>query len=297
MKRTTLLAALGLACLVAVPSVAQARYQDEMNLYQYVRSRPTNLVDPKGLEPVPGGQGAGPVDTAQPPTSQRNYPENPVPVPSQAETEFWMDAFPLLSQCPQGMEDQCTRRTFSFGYTDPNLQTAAFAHNVKGGGSAYAVDSVAHMLATIGAELKSCQCIEELTIATHGGWMGQGGFNMPSQKYGDPNNIQMVSPNPRQKDTMKQWWPVFAFAQAIREVMCKPCSINIMSCEGGKGETARILSEVTGCSVTGSLGYTYLRADGTWSTGGDMGGDTVEYDPFLGPDRVFREGATGDTIW
>lgn len=48
MKRTAMLTLLGLACLVAVPSVAQARYQDGTNLYQYVRSQPTNMVDPKG---------------------------------------------------------------------------------------------------------------------------------------------------------------------------------------------------------------------------------------------------------
>jgi hypothetical protein len=49
MNRTTALALLGLACLMAVPNIAQARYRDGMNLYQYVRSNPIGHVDPSGL--------------------------------------------------------------------------------------------------------------------------------------------------------------------------------------------------------------------------------------------------------
>ena len=48
MKRTTALALLGLACLMAVPNVAHARYRDGMNLYQYVQSRPISATDPDG---------------------------------------------------------------------------------------------------------------------------------------------------------------------------------------------------------------------------------------------------------
>jgi len=50
MKRTTALALLGLGCLMAIPSMAHARYRDGMNLYQYVRSRPNVHLDPMGLE-------------------------------------------------------------------------------------------------------------------------------------------------------------------------------------------------------------------------------------------------------
>ena len=49
MKRTTALALLGLACLMAMPSIAQARYRDGMNLYQYVGSNPVAYTDPTGL--------------------------------------------------------------------------------------------------------------------------------------------------------------------------------------------------------------------------------------------------------
>ena len=49
MKRTNTLTLLILACLTAIPSIAQARYRDGMNLYEYVRSSPTNHVDPMGL--------------------------------------------------------------------------------------------------------------------------------------------------------------------------------------------------------------------------------------------------------
>jgi len=51
MKRTTFLILLGLACLMVAPSLAQARYRDEMNLYQYVQSAPTVMGDPLGLFP------------------------------------------------------------------------------------------------------------------------------------------------------------------------------------------------------------------------------------------------------
>ena len=49
MKRTSALALLGLACLMALPSIAHARYRAGMNLYQYVRSAPVQHVDPMGL--------------------------------------------------------------------------------------------------------------------------------------------------------------------------------------------------------------------------------------------------------
>ena len=49
MKRRITLALLGLACLMAMPSTAEARYADGMNLYEYVQSAPTGSVDPMGL--------------------------------------------------------------------------------------------------------------------------------------------------------------------------------------------------------------------------------------------------------
>jgi len=49
MKRTTALALVTLACLMAMPSIAQARYRDGMNLYQYVGSSPTSYTDASGL--------------------------------------------------------------------------------------------------------------------------------------------------------------------------------------------------------------------------------------------------------
>lgn len=51
MKKVTL-ALLGMACLMAMPSIAQARYRDGMNLYQYVASNPTRFGDPAGCEKV-----------------------------------------------------------------------------------------------------------------------------------------------------------------------------------------------------------------------------------------------------
>jgi len=49
MKRATVMVFLGLTCLMAMPAIAQARYRDGMNLYQYVGSAPVQEVDPMGL--------------------------------------------------------------------------------------------------------------------------------------------------------------------------------------------------------------------------------------------------------
>jgi len=54
MRRTTALALLGLACLMAMPSIAEARYRDGMNLYEYVQSRPTIGLDPEGTRVIYG---------------------------------------------------------------------------------------------------------------------------------------------------------------------------------------------------------------------------------------------------
>jgi hypothetical protein len=53
----TALALLGLASLMAMPSIAQARYRDGMNLYQYVGSNPTRYVDPQGTWKRVGNSG------------------------------------------------------------------------------------------------------------------------------------------------------------------------------------------------------------------------------------------------
>lgn len=49
MKRMTTLTLLALACLIAMPTIAEGRYRDGMNLYEYVQSRPTIANDPDGL--------------------------------------------------------------------------------------------------------------------------------------------------------------------------------------------------------------------------------------------------------
>jgi len=48
MRQRIALSAFALACFLALPSIAEARYRDGMNLYEYVRSGPVNYVDPPG---------------------------------------------------------------------------------------------------------------------------------------------------------------------------------------------------------------------------------------------------------
>ena len=67
MKRTTVLVLLALACLMAMPAIAQARYRDGMNLYQYVRSNSPRYVDWNGAQATePGPQPAKPAPKPKP---------------------------------------------------------------------------------------------------------------------------------------------------------------------------------------------------------------------------------------
>jgi len=50
MKQGALLTILALACVLTIPSVADARYRDGMNLYEYVGSGPVGRVDPAGTD-------------------------------------------------------------------------------------------------------------------------------------------------------------------------------------------------------------------------------------------------------
>jgi len=70
MERTSALAPLALACLMAMPSIAHARYRDGMNLYQYVRSCPTGYVD---------WNGAAAESTTHPSTTTTSAPALPAP--------------------------------------------------------------------------------------------------------------------------------------------------------------------------------------------------------------------------
>ncbi len=58
MTRISTLGLVILVCLAAIPSIAQARYRDGMNLYAYVGNRPLVSTDPMGEDAalvVPGG--------------------------------------------------------------------------------------------------------------------------------------------------------------------------------------------------------------------------------------------------
>ena len=57
MKRTTTFTLLVLACLTVMPTIAQGRYRDGMNLYEYVRSKPVSESDPSGKAVVFFGGG------------------------------------------------------------------------------------------------------------------------------------------------------------------------------------------------------------------------------------------------
>lgn len=82
LKPTAAAVVLVLGCILGESSIAEARYQDGMNLYQYVESNPGSWVDPAGTAPQPtanptGGSPSGRgldsvIDvTGQPPV---NYP-------------------------------------------------------------------------------------------------------------------------------------------------------------------------------------------------------------------------------
>ncbi len=65
MKRVVALILAGLVCFLAIPSVAQARYADGMNHYEYVGSQPTDCTDPMGQQKIKGANEYGDWDITQ----------------------------------------------------------------------------------------------------------------------------------------------------------------------------------------------------------------------------------------
>jgi len=97
MTRISTLALAALACLATIPSIAEARYRDGMNLYQYVHSNPVNYLDPMGLRrtehPVPKGKFV--VDMT--PTPPQRGPRGTIPTEVKGTIEFIPDA----KKCPE----------------------------------------------------------------------------------------------------------------------------------------------------------------------------------------------------
>jgi len=78
MKRKVTLVLLGLACLAVMPSIAQARYRDGMNMYQYVRSSPIGYVDWSGAAAQPTS-GPSTLPSTAPSTLPATQPGSPSP--------------------------------------------------------------------------------------------------------------------------------------------------------------------------------------------------------------------------
>jgi hypothetical protein len=89
MKRIMILSILTAISLAAIPSTAQARYRDGMNLYEYVRSDPVGKRDPQGTAVMPmppfEPQPTSPVQQPASPDSRPPAPDSrsvsPYPVP------------------------------------------------------------------------------------------------------------------------------------------------------------------------------------------------------------------------
>ena len=162
--------------------------------------------------------------------------------------------------------------------------------DLKDVGNPLKVTDVNDMLDKIDNAVNQCQCIQKLTILTHGASTTKGGFKMTDFPKQQPMDwISGINQGRR-------------FGEALKGIMCKPCYINVMACYGGTGDTIKAIARETGCTVRGITqgvleiypndGW-WWEADAEWITKGDV----IEYDPLGNRSRIFVKGSTGQKIW
>lgn len=89
--------------------------------------------------------------------------------------------------------------------------------------------------------------------------------------------------------------------EALKNVMCKPCYINIMSCGSGSGDTIKAIAKETGCIVRGVLGAFWRNTGwnifrGSWSQW-EVEFGVIECDSAGRCTNVFVAGSTGMHVW
>jgi len=180
---------------------------------------------------------------------------NTVAPPSPDGSREWAKAKPLESRCPIGKEDVCRKLTLSYWHT--GLHNWGVLSKLDNTGEVRPVSGVRHLVDTLGENVKYCECVERLTIAAHGGLNESGGFRM-----GDPATESWeVIGDLAYLRGQTDYSNVRSFGRAIKGVMCRNATINIISCGGAGGQAMSILAEETGCSVNAIEGRPDVGAD------------------------------------
>jgi hypothetical protein len=253
-----------------------------LDLYEYTHTSPPNRVDPWGTDasatnspPVLWTIG-GQMDPSLAGSARFD------PVVASDEDRTWFNSKPLEDRCNSLNRDSCKGMYFTFWHNSPYDATSptfgSFAHNVKGAGTVLDAQGIGDMIKKLDDNLKKCQCVQKLSIVTHGGWSDgdSGGFMMPAPGLDLQDGIDVVSSSitketgkPVRQRSMDN---VDAFSNIIKPVMCRGrCTINIMGCKTARGgSTLAQISKLTGCSVNGSDGDVGFNPDGTWSTEGTV---------------------------
>jgi len=290
-------------------------YREQANTYAYCGGRPINGVDPSGLQMVGptmvyGRRGSASVTLSPAELTdgyERSFPRQSVAAPGKEQALNWSQSPPLKSRCTGQSGSPCTERTMTFyhsevvtpGPSGPVNFAEPFATTGKGVGSTFKVEGIAHLLATLDANLGSCQCVQKLTIDAHGGYDGDGGFQMQAAHTEDDANTGFVSyvseaDRGRRYDVARE--NVTAFAKAIKDVMCPgKCMINIMSCGGGQGQTAAKLASLTQCAVRATMGKIGWAGEGgrSWWARGAV----REFMPDGTSRQIIEAGTVGNYAW
>ena len=209
----------------------------------------------------------------------------------------WQSALPLKNRCTEEQENQnlCEKRTLSYASTASPLWKTTL-RNMRGSGSVASVGSVRGLIDKMDKDLKNCECVEKLTILAHGGSAEYGGFHLGDFQK-EPWNVISA----RDDEGKKR---VESFAKAIAPVMCKKkCSINLMSCAAGEGETANIIARLTGCFVRAP---TRVKGEGLGTISPAAAGFVeidpetyvMEFSPKGGEPQKFREPISSSSyVW
>ena len=239
------------------------QYADGMNLYQYVSSNPANYVDPMGTK------------------------KKKLPVPSSPTTSANYHKLKDRTDCC----DRVTERTMTAYWTDEEKRKR-FIDHLGGTGARFGVDNINHLLQTLDKNLRNCQCIRKLTINSHGGYAGQGGFRMTSPHgSGDPIHAPDMIAHANSS----------AFGSALAGAMCDECYINVMSCGAADGNTLKNIAKASGCKVRGTVGTFTRRTgwsiwSGRWSEWVAQDG-VMECDPSGTCKKIHGAGSKGGSVW
>jgi hypothetical protein len=186
----------------------------------------------------------------------------------------------------------CKKKAFSFTESHDRGGYPAWVKALQktgGSGHVFEVESIDHLLETLGRNVHYCECVEKLTIFMHGATAAAGGFRIAQPPR---NRNQRVSARGHW-DAPRNYTAVESFGFAIKPVMCNECGIAVISCKGGRGLSFQVLANSTGCSVRGTKETPDIYSWGTF----DPNGQLLEYSPGGNPENPKAVPWTPGHVW